>query len=98
MSDMKRLGPQDPLSWIRDTREKAPEPQEVKKTGPTERKTFRIQSEGETPLEITVVIKGEQEDRTICVKVAEEGKKATKIEVRTCERQYENPHPDLKAS
>lgn len=98
MSDMKRLGPQDPLSWIRDTRDKVSELPEVKKTAAVERKIFRIQSEGETPLEITVVIKGEQEDRTICVKVAEEGKKATKIEVRTCERQYENPHPDLKAS
>lgn len=98
MSDMKRLGPQDPLSWIRDTRDKVSELQDVKKTAPVERKIFRIQSEGETPIEITVVIKGEQEDRTICIKVAEEGKKATKIEVKTCERQNESPHPDLKAS
>lgn len=96
MNDMRRLGPQDPLSWIRDTREKSPDTNEkaqehqgIKKALPTERKTFKIQSEGETPVEVTVVIKGEEEDRTICVKVAEEGRQATKIEVRTSDRQRE---------
>ena len=100
MNDMRRLGPQDPLSWIRDTRDKSQdisereqeqeqEHQGIKKTLPTERKTFKIQSEGETPVEVTVVIKGEEDDRTICVKVAEEGKQATKIEVRTSDRQKE---------
>ena len=80
MRDMKRLGPQDPLSWIRDTREKAQESPEPRKPLLQE-KRYRIQSDDEVPVEITVIVKGEGTDRTICVRVSEEGKKPTTIEV-----------------
>lgn len=97
MSDMKRLGPQDPLSWIRDTREEIPEPHE-QRTVSSERKSFRIQSEGDPPVEITVTIKDEQQDRTICVKITEEGKKPTKIEVKSSGRHKDSPHVNIEAS
>jgi len=96
VNDMRRLGPQDPLSWIKDTSEKSAntgektqEHQGIRKVFPAERRTFIIQSEGETPVEVTVIIKGEEEDRTICVKVSEEGRQTTKIEVKSSGRQKE---------
>jgi hypothetical protein len=102
---MRRLGPQDPLSWVRDTREKSPPPRErgpehqgLNRALPAERRTFKIQSEGENPIEVTVVVKGEKEDRIICVKVAEEGRKATKIEVRNSDPQKESPNQEAVAS
>lgn len=93
MNGMRRLGPQDPLSWIKDTSEKSTNTGEktqelhrIRKVFPGEKKTFKIQSEGETPVEVTVIIKGEEEDRAICVKVAEQGRQTTKIEVKTSDR------------
>jgi hypothetical protein len=90
---MKRLGPQDPLSWIKDTSEKSTnsgektqELQGIRRISPGEKRTFRIQSEGETPVEVTVIIKGEGEDRTVCVKVAEQGRQKTKVEVNTSDK------------
>lgn len=90
MNGMKRLGPQDPLSWIKDTRRSIPQKSQYQKRSLSEKKTFRIHTEDENPLEITVEIKGNSENRTVCVKVAEEGKKTAKIEFKSSDKSSES--------
>lgn len=83
---MKRLGPQNPLSWIKDSRES---PVRHSKPGPLERpvsaekQTYRFQSDGVSPVEVIVIMNGNRADRQVRIEVTEEGKKAMKVEFKT---------------
>jgi len=69
MSNKKRLGPQDPLSWIRDTRGKKLVHYNMKMARPGEVRRSKIQIGEGSPMEVTVVIKGQKADRNISVEV-----------------------------
>jgi hypothetical protein len=65
MDEKRRLGPQDPLSWIRDTREERSENPEhtqqpiVRETFPMETKREIVHTDKSIPMEIKVTLKGQ---------------------------------------
>jgi len=69
MSNKKRLGPQDPLSWIRDTRGEKLVHYDMRVATPVEVRRSKIQVGEGSPMEVTVVIKGQKADRNISVEV-----------------------------
>ena len=86
MKDTKRLGPQNPLSWIKDSREspvKTSDPAKVVRSVSSGKKTFRFQSDGVSPVEVTVVMSGDRVDHRVKIEVAQEGQKAMNIEFKT---------------
>ena len=70
MDEKRRLGPQDPLSWIRDTREERPENPEysqrpvVRETIPTETKREIVHTDKSIPMEVKVTLKGQPAKQT----------------------------------
>ncbi len=80
---MKRLGPQNPLSWIKDTRENPARQRGVVNPVSSHRQTYRFQSDGESPVEVIVVINGDRKDRNVSIEVAEEGKRTMNIAFKT---------------
>ncbi len=86
MKDTKRLGPQNPLSWIKDSREspaKPSQPTKVVKSVSSEKQTFRFQSDGVSPVEVVVVMNGDRVDHLVKIEVVQEGRKAMNIEFKT---------------
>lgn len=86
MKDTKRLGPQNPLSWIKDSREspvKHAKPGSIERYFPSEKQTYRFQSDGEAPVEVMVVMNRGQSDCQVKIEVAQKGKKAMKVEFET---------------
>jgi hypothetical protein len=69
MDEKRRLGPQDPLGWIRDTREERSEGREdprqpvVRETVPMETKREIIHTDKSIPLEVKVTLKGQPTDQ-----------------------------------
>ena len=65
MDEKRRLGPQDPLSWIRDTREEKTEDHEhskksvVRETIPMEKKREIVHQDKSIPMEVKVTLKGQ---------------------------------------
>ena len=65
MDEKRRLGPQDPLGWIRDTRVKQPEDHEdtkqpvVRETVPMETKREIVHTDKSIPMEVKVTLKGQ---------------------------------------
>jgi len=45
--------------------------------------TYRFQSDGDSPVEVVVVMNGRQKDRNVCIEIAEDGKKTMKIAFKT---------------
>ena len=86
MKDTKRLGPQNPLSWIKDSRESPASPSKpakvVRPVSP-EKQTFRFQSDGVSPVEVIVVMDGDRADHRVKIEVAQEGQKAMNIEFKS---------------
>ncbi len=78
MDEKRRLGPQDPLGWIRDTREEKPEsyeertrlPEErtkqpvVRETVPVETKREIVHTDKSIPMEVKVTLKGQPVKQT----------------------------------
>lgn len=68
MDEKRRLGPQDPLGWIRDTREERNEGHEdsrqsvVRETVPMETKREIIHTDKSIPMEVKVTLKGQPTD------------------------------------
>jgi hypothetical protein len=64
MDEKRRLGPQDPLGWIRDTREDRKEDHEgprhsvVRETVPMETKREIVHTDKSIPMEVKVTLKG----------------------------------------
>ncbi len=86
MRDTKRLGPQNPLSWIKDSRESLAEPSQpakVVRSVSAEKQTFRFQSDGVSPVEVVVVMTGDRVDHRVKIEVVQEGQKAMNIEFKT---------------
>lgn len=86
MKDTKRLGPQNPLSWIKDSREspaKSSEPAKIVRSVSSGNQTFRFQSNGVSPVEVIVVMNGDRVDHRVKIEVAQEGQKAMNIEFKT---------------
>jgi hypothetical protein len=61
MDEKRRLGPQDPLSWIRDTREERPV---VRESVPTETKREIVHTDKSIPMEVKVTLKGQPVKQT----------------------------------
>ena len=87
MSDTKRLGPQDPLSWIRNTRqERTPDDSERNYLSVGHRDQAHLLSRvDKRPTDITVVIKGEGRERVVAVEVTVDKKGVSKIQIKTGE-------------
>lgn len=86
MKDTKRLGPQNPLSWIKDSRESPAQhskSEKVERSVSSVKQTYRFQSEGEYPVEVIVVMNGDRVDHQVRIEVAQEGKKAMNVEFKT---------------
>ena len=70
MDEKRRLGPQDPLSWIRDTREEKKEDHEhsrqpvVRETIPMETKREIVHKDKSIPMEVKVTLKGQPTEQT----------------------------------
>ena len=70
MDEKRRLGPQDPLGWIRDSREEKPENQEhskqpaVRETVPMETKREIVHTDKSIPMEVKVTLKGQPVKQT----------------------------------
>ena len=70
MDEKRRLGPQDPLGWIRDTREKQPDDHEhtkqpvVRETAPLETKREIVHTDKSIPMEVKVTLKGQPTKQT----------------------------------
>ena len=70
MDEKRRLGPQDPLGWIRDTREERPEDHEhikqpvVRETVPMEIKREIVHTDKSIPMEVKVTLKGQPAKQT----------------------------------
>jgi len=70
MDEKRRLGPQDPLSWIRDTRKEGPEDHEhfrqpvVRETIPMETKREIVHTDKSIPMEVKVTLKGQPAKQT----------------------------------
>ena len=70
MDEKRRLGPQDPLGWIRDTREERPENHEhteqpvVRETVPMEIKREIVHTDKSIPMEVKVTLKGQPAKQT----------------------------------
>jgi hypothetical protein len=70
MDEKRRLGPQDPLSWIRDTREErlenpAPAQQpSARETFPVETKREIVHTDKSIPMEVKVTLKGQPVKQT----------------------------------
>jgi hypothetical protein len=70
MDEKRRLGPQDPLSWIRDTREEKTEDREqarkavVRETVPMETKREIVHKDKSIPMEVKVTLKGQPTNQT----------------------------------
>ena len=61
MDEKRRLGPQDPLSWIRDTREERPV---VRETIPMETKREIVHTDKSIPMEVKVTLRGQPVKQT----------------------------------
>jgi hypothetical protein len=86
VKDTKRLGPQNPLNWIRDSRESPAQPSkpgEVERSISYKKQTYRFQSDGESPVEVIVVMNGDRAGHQVRIEVAQEGKKAMNVEFKT---------------
>ena len=86
MKDTKRLGPQNPLNWIKDSREspvKSSELGKVVRSISSDKRTFRFQSDGASPVEVVVIMNGDRVDHRVKIEVAQEGRKAMNIEFKT---------------
>jgi len=70
MDEKRRLGPQDPLSWIRDTREEKREDHEhtpqrvVRETIPMDTKREIVHMDKSIPMEVKVTLKGQPVKQT----------------------------------
>lgn len=87
MSNTRRLGPQDPLSWIRDTRqERTPDEAERNYLSVSPRNQPNLLSRvDKMPADITIVIKGEGRERVAAVEVTMDKKGVSKIQIKTVE-------------
>ena len=87
MSHTKRLGPQDPLSWIRDTREEKVRDESHRNylsIGPRDDLSL-FAKENKHQRDITIVIKGEGRERVLAVEVTIDKKGVSKIQIKTRE-------------
>lgn len=82
MSNTKRLGPQDPLSWIKDTRGQISKYASLRTSTPQRSRSSRILGEEESSPDIRVVIKGNEGERIVSVEITVDNKGTTKIEVK----------------
>jgi len=91
MSNTKRLGPQDPLSWIKDTRqERTPdEPERNYLSIGHRNQPSLLSGVDKTPTDITIVIKGEGREKVVAVEVTLDKKGVSKIQIKTGERHQE---------
>ena len=70
MDEKRRLGPQDPLSWIRDTREEQREDHGhtrqpvVHESMPMEIKREIVHKDKSIPMEVKVTLKGQPTEQT----------------------------------
>ena len=78
MDEKRRLGPQDPLGWIRDTREDGPERYEEERrlpekpanqpaargTDPVETRREIVHTDKSIPMEVKVTLKGQPVKQT----------------------------------
>lgn len=70
MDEKRRLGPQDPLSWIRDTRKEGAAEHEhsrqsvVRETMPMETKREIVHTDKSIPMEVKVTLKGQPTKQT----------------------------------
>jgi len=87
MSNTKRLGPQNPLSWIRDTRqERTTEVPERDYLSVGHRNQPHLLSRvDKAPTDITIIIKGEGRERIVAVEVTMDKKGVSKIQIKTGE-------------
>lgn len=77
MDEKRRLGPQDPLGWIRDTREGEPENHEppqhpaVRESVPVETKREIVHTDKSIPMEVKVTLKGQpiKQTQTITLEI-----------------------------
>lgn len=90
MNNKRRLGNQDPFSWVRDTREVTNIPlspprkiAETKYTQAYAPEKSVIQSKNGKPVEVMVAIKEKNGERIISVKIIEEGKQPAVISFKT---------------
>ena len=90
MSNKRRLGNQDPFSWVRDTREvtsmPVPPPRKIavaKYAKPVPSEKSVLQTKNGKPVEVMVAIKERKGERIISVEISEEGKQPTKISFKT---------------
>ena len=90
MSNKRRLGNQDPFSWVRDTREVTSLPispprkiADTKYAKPLPVEKSVINTKNGKPVEVMVAIKEWNGERIISVEITEEGKQPAKISFKT---------------
>ena len=70
MDEKRRLGPQDPLRWIKDTREQNTQHQDMKReVYPVETKREIIHKDKTVPMEVKVILDGQSAKQKITLEI-----------------------------